>query len=602
MIPKAPPDIPDAFGCYIFKDENKKPLYVGKAKNLRARVRTYFLKNVSEKIRKLRNEATEIEIIVTNNEWEAFLLENNFIKQFHPKYNVLLRDDKTYPLIKINLKKNFPKVEFTRRIEKDDSLYFGPFVPSSNAKRNLKIIQEFFGVATCKDPLDQSRSRPCLLYEMGRCLAPCVKDKISKENYRKRIEEVLLFLEGKNDELLRTLKVRMAEAAAKQEYEMAANYRDLLFAAESLKLKQNVVFQSSGHIDFYALIGEGNTFIAENFTVIEGKIVDRKNYLFEDVELEKDELWETFLTQIYSNCETIPLEICVSEEFKGLNLVSKFLSEKCGREVKIWRPNSEKKSQIIKTLTKNGHLALTMRLGEITKLEPLRKLLGLNNLIRKIECFDVSHFQGEAPYVSLVVWKEGSFQKREYRKFALKECSRGDDYGAIAEAVYRRYKKVLEEEGELPDLILIDGGANQAQSALNSLNKLKLSVAVLGLAKKEEKLFLPRNKAPLDFQKNSPLMLVLRKIRDEAHRFAIKTSKRKIEKTRIASPLLSIKGIGEKTTKKLLKFFLTTENVLKTDKETLEKVVGKRGAKIILKWREEKKMEDIEFKDKKSKV
>ncbi len=590
MVSINPSDIPEVFGCYIFKDENKKALYVGKAKNLRARIRSYLLKNVSEKIVRLRNEAAEIEFIATNNEWEAFLLENNLIKQFHPKYNVLLRDDKTYPFLKINLKKNFPKVEFTRRMEKDGSLYFGPFVPSSNARKNLKAIQEFFGVATCKDPLDQSRSRPCLLYEMGKCLAPCVKDKISKENYRKRVEEVLLFLEGKDEELLKILKKRMTEAAERQEYEIAASYRDLLFAAESLKLKQNVVFQSSGHIDFYALIGEGDTFVAEKFTIIEGKIVERKNYFFEDVELKKDELWETFLTQIYSNTKTIPVEICVSEEFKSLNLVSKFLSEKLQRKVRIWNPKSGKKCQILNTLTKNGIFSLSMRLGESAKLELLRKILKLQKTIKHIECMDVSHFQGEAPYVSLVVWKGGKFEKGEYRKFALKEASGGDDYGAIEEAVFRRYRDVLEEGKELPDLILIDGGANQAQSALKGLNKLNLNVSVLGLAKKEEKLFLPGKKEPLNFEKNSPLMLILRKIRDEAHRFAIKTSKRKMEKTRTTSPLLSIKGIGEKSAKKLLKFFLTTENVLKADRETLEKVVGKRSAKAILKWREEKNL------------
>lgn len=587
MLSKIAADVPEVFGCYIFKDAEKKPLYVGKAKNLRARLKSYFLKNVSEKIKSLRREAEEIEFIATNNEWEAFLLENNLIKQFHPKYNVLLRDDKTYPFIKINLKKSFPKAEFTRRMIKDNAIYFGPFVPSSYAKKNLKIIQEFFGVATCKDPLDQTRARPCILFEMGKCLAPCVKGKISKENYRNRVEEALLFLEGKNEELLKMLQERMKDAAENQEYEIAANYRDLISAAQSLKLKQSMVIQSSGHIDFYALWRHKGSYSLESFTLFEGKVVDKKSFSFEDVELEEDEFWQTALAQIYINSEFIPDEICVSSNFEGIELVAKLLSEKKGKKVKISSPKSGKKLSLIKTLLKNAELSFSFETKESAKLEPLREILGLKNPIRRIECFDVSHFQGEAPYVSLVVWEEGKFLKKEYRTFSLKEAKGGDDYGAIKEALFRRGKRSIEEGKDLPDLILIDGGANQAQSAKEALEFCGAKeTAIIGLAKKEEKLFLPKSSQPLDFEKNSPLMLLLRKIRDEAHRFAIKTSKKRIEKNRLSSPLLSIEGIGEATAKKLLKYFLSTENVLKADKETLEKAVGKRSAKIITKWKE----------------
>lgn len=587
MLFKIPPDVPEVCGCYIFKDAEKKPLYVGKAKNLRARLKSYFLKNVSEKIKGLRKEAEEIEFIATNNEWEAFLLENNLIKQFHPKFNVLLRDDKTYPFIKINLKKSFPKAEFTRRMVKDNALYFGPFVPSSYAKKNLKIIQEFFGVATCKDPLDQTRSRPCILFEMGKCLAPCVKGKISKENYRKRVEEAVLFLEGKNEELFKILKERMKEAAEKQDYETAANYRDLTSAAQSLKLKQSMVIQSSGHIDFYALMGNKGNYSLESFTLFEGKVVDKKSFSFEEVELKEDEFWQTALAQIYINSEFIPDEICVSSNFEGVELVLKLLSEKKGKKVKISSPKSGKKLSLIKTLLKNAELTFSSQLKESAKLEPLREILGLKSPIKRIECFDVSHFQGEAPYVSLIVWEDGKFLNKEYRVFSLKEAKGGDDYGALKEAVFRRYKRIVEEGGKQPNIVLIDGGANQAQSAKEAIELCGVGkTAVLGLAKKEEKLFLPKSDEPLETKKDSPFMLILRRIRDEAHRFAIKTSKNKLEKTRLSSPLLSIPGIGQKTAKKLLKSFLTTENVLKAEKEDLEKAVGKRWAKRIIEWRE----------------
>ncbi|MCX7829787.1 MAG: excinuclease ABC subunit UvrC [Acidobacteria bacterium] len=586
MVSQIPGGVPDSCGCYIFKDAEKKPLYVGKAKNLKARLKSYFQKNVSEKIKRLRREAEEVEFIATNNEWEAFLLENNLIKQFRPKFNVLLRDDKTYPFIKINLKKNFPKGEFTRRMIKDGAIYFGPFVPSSYAKKNLKIIQEFFGVATCKDPLDQTRKRPCILFEMGKCLAPCVKGKISKENYRKRVEEAVLFLEGKNEELLKILEERMKESASNQEYETAANYRDLIVAAQSLKLKQSMVIQSSGHIDFFALFGERGTFILESFIVVDGRVVDKKSFLFEEVELEKDELWETTLTQIYSSTDFIPDELCLSSDFSNSGLVSKFLSEKKGTIVKVTAPKSGKKFSLIKTLLKNAELSYKTRLKESAKLEPLREFLNLKKPIKRIECFDVSHFQGEAPYVSMVVWEEGKLLKKEYRTFSLKDAKGGDDYGALKEVLFRRGKRALEEGANLPDIYLIDGGANQAHSALEGLNLCGITdAAVIGLAKKEEKLFLPKAKEPIDFEKDSPLMLLLRKIRDEAHRFAIKTSKSRIEKTRFSSPLLAIEGIGEATAKKLLRQFLTTENVLNADLETLTKAVGKRSAKTILKWK-----------------
>lgn len=587
MLSKFPTEIPEVCGCYIFKDAEKKPLYVGKAKNLKARLKSYFLKNVSEKIVSLKREAEEIEFIATTNEWEAFLLENNLIKQFHPKFNVLLRDDKTYPFIKINLKKSFPKAEFTRKMVKDSALYFGPFVPSSYAKKNLKIIQEFFGVATCKDPLDQSRARPCILFEMGKCLAPCVKGKISKESYRKRVEEAILFLEGKNEELLKILQERMKQSAEKQEYETAANYRDLISAAQSLKLKQSMVIQNLGHIDFYALSRSNRNYFLESFTLFEGKVVDKKSFSFTEVELKEEEFWQTALAQIYTNSEFVPDEICVSSDFEGMDFIAKLLSEKKGKKVKILCPKSGKKFSLIKILLKNAELSSLFQLKESAKLEPLMKILGLKNSVKRIECFDVSHFQGEAPYVSCVVWEEGKFIKNEYRTFSLKEAKGGNDYGAIKEAVFRRYNRIIEEEGKLPDLILIDGGANQAQSAKEALDLCGLKqTAVLGLAKKEEKLFLPKNNHPLETRKDSSFMLILRKIRDEAHRFAIKTSTHRIEKTRISSPLLSIPGIGQSTAKKLLKSFLTTENVIKAEKDELEKVIGKRWAKKIIAWRE----------------
>jgi len=587
MLRKAPIKLPEAPGCYIFRGPDKKPIYVGKAKNLKSRVSSYFLKHASEKVRKLRAEAVSLEFVVTNGEWEAFLLENNFIKQFHPKFNVLLRDDKTYPLIKINMKRPFPKAEFTRRIEKDGALYFGPFVPSSYARKNLKAIQEFFMVATCKDPLDGSRSRPCLLFEMGKCLAPCVQGRVRKEEYRRRMDEVVLFLEGRNRELAELVEKRMKEAAAAQEYEFAAHYRDLLAAAQSLQLSQSMVTAASGHADYYALYGEGERYVIEGFTVLDGKVVDRTKRRFDRVELTREELFETVLTQTYSNSEFIPDSLYISEKISGQALVSQFLSEKKGKKVEVSSPKSGSNAALLKTLLKNAEVEFRLNLRESQKLAPLRKLLSLKKEIRRIEAFDVSHFQSEAPYVSMVAWEEGRFVRKDYRKFTLKEARGGDDYGALREAVFRRYKRVGEEGGRFPDLLLIDGGPNQGQSALEGLELAGApSIPVVALAKKEEQLFLPKASAPLPLGRETPSMLIIRSIRDEAHRTAISANRRQINRNRFTSPLLKVKGLGEKSVKKLIKKYLTTDNVLAAPREELEKIVGKRVASKIVEWKD----------------
>lgn len=582
--------VPDKCGCYIFKNSSDKPIYIGKAKNLKSRIKSYLSNNSHFKINRLLNEATQIEFILTNNEWEAFLLENNLIKQFKPKFNVLLKDDKTYPFIKINLKKDYPKAEFTRKMLKDGAKYYGPFVPASNARNILKIIQEYFGVATCKDPLDGKRVRPCILFEMGKCLAPCVRDKITKENYRKRVEEAILFLEGKNEELIKILEERMLEASKKQEYELAANYRDLLKAAKDLKESQNVVFQSKGHIDFFSLLESNGYVIVQNFKVLDGKIVDKREFLFEDVELKSDEFLETILTQLYTSSLLIPDEIALSSLVKNRSFLERFLSEKKGKKVKITYPQKGRKKELLKLLTKNCYESLKRLKDKSNIFNPLSEYLKTNNRIKRIEAFDVSHFSGEGTYISLVVWENGNFNKKEYRKFTIKEAKVRDDYGAIYEAVLRRYRRLIAEGKILPDLVLIDGGPYQAKSAKEALLSLNLNnIIILGLAKKEEKLFLPKDENPLPFTKEAPFMLILRQIRDEAHRFAITSSRKKVVKNRFNSPLLEIKGIGKKSLTKLIKKFLTTENILSASFDDLAKVVGKDKAKRIISFKENQK-------------
>ena len=580
--PQPPPSRP---GCYIFRDAKKRPLYVGKAKNLRARVSSYFQSEVPLKIRRLRQQAVDLEFIVTASEWEAFLLENNLIKQFKPRYNTLLKDDKTYPYVKLTVKDRYPKAVFTRRPEKDGALYYGPFVPGWQAKKNLRILQEHFRVVTCKDPLDGSRLRPCLYYEMGQCYAPCIKGRVPPDQYAAVVDEARLFLEGRTADLREELHGRMLSAAQRQDYEQAAHYRDLERAAEFLGGRQAVARPGEGHWDYFALYGGGETWVVHGFVVVDGKVVDRRRWRFDQVELAGEDLLAAMLTRLYGNVSVLPDGVVVSHEFQDLPLLERFLSERKGRKVRVRRPQRGERAALVATLMENARLEFDAHVDPATVLDPIMENLGLEGPPRRIECFDISHSHGEATVASCVVWEEGGMRKSDYRHFNIKSVEGIDDFASMAEVVGRRYMRLLEEGGELPDLVLIDGGPGQVNAAHAALVRLLPDPPPMaGLAKREEWLFRPHDPAPVMLPKESPALHLLQQIRDEAHRFAIAAHRRRRSKARIASPLLAVPGIGPITAKKLLRAFLTTAAVREATQEQLVRAVGKAAARTVMAW------------------
>lgn len=585
MIKVVSSSVPVSPGCYIFRDSRKKPLYIGKAKNLRKRVASYFRKQVPSKIERLRRVSESLDFIVTNSEWEAFLLENNLIKQFRPRFNVLLKDDKTYPYIKLTVKDRYPKALFTRITKKDGSLYFGPFVPGSLARKNLKLLQNHFKVATCKYPLDGSRKRPCLLYEMGRCFAPCVKGKISAADYAGFVGEAKLFLEGRSGELKAELKRGMEESAAAREYEKAAHYRDLLKAIDFLRGRQAVARPGEGRWDFHALYGDGNSFVMHTFIVLEGKVVDRRRRTFSDVELERGELFSSILTRLYSDTAALPDGVAVSEEFEDAHLLERFLRERAGHRVRFVSPKRGEKASLMRNLLENARIEFESEVSAAVMLKPLAKAVGVKDSLRRIECFDISHTAGEATMASCVVWEGGRMVPSLYRHFSMKKAAPLDDCAAIGEAVRRRCSRLVKEGGTMPDLVLVDGGEGQVNSARAAMERvLPKALPAAGIAKREELLYLPGVREPVALPKDSPALRLVQRIRDEAHRFAVKGHRRRRSGRRFKSPLLEVPGIGPVTAKKLLRAFMTTEAVKAAPAEELEKVVGKRAAAAVLAW------------------
>lgn len=585
MLDQPPHPPPREPGCYIFRDAKKKPLYVGKAKDLRARVSQYFQERVPLKIMRLRREAEDLEFIVTSSEWEAFLLENNLIKQFKPPFNTLLKDDKTYPYLKLTVKDTFPKAVFTRKPEKDGALYFGPFVPAWQAKKNLRILQEHFRVATCRDPLDGTRPRPCLYYEMGQCYAPCIKGRIAPADYRKAVEEARLFLEGKTADLREELQKRMRAAADRHEYELAAHYRDLNTAAEFLGGKQAIARPGEGHWDYFALYGAGEAFVLHGFVVVDGKVVDRRRWRFSEVELDEGALLASAIMRLYGNATVLPDGVVVSRDFEDMPLVERFLSERKGLRVPVIRPRRGEKANLMATLVQNARIEFDAQVDPAVVLQPLAAALLLPAPPLRIEGFDISHSAGEATVASCVVWEHGQMDRSQYRHFNIKSVQGVDDFASMAEVVGRRTLRRLEEGTEPPGLILIDGGPGQVNAAYGALSELLPEPPpMVGIAKREEWLFRPGDPRPLVLPKDSPALHLLQQIRDEAHRFAVAHHRRKRAQARTLSPLMRIPGVGPVTAKKLLRAFLTTDAVRSATQEQIVKAVGKAAANKIDRW------------------
>jgi len=576
--------LPKEPGVYLFKNERGEIIYIGKAKSLKNRVPSYFHQPADPKQASLASEIADIDFIVTGSEVEALILENNLIKKEKPRYNVLLRDDKNYPYLKLTVNEDYPRVMLVRRVRNDGALYFGPYVPGGLARKTLKLISRYFMIRQCNREIGKKRYQPCLNYQIKRCLAPCA-GLVSREEYAEAVEDVKLFLRGKNRELIDKLKEKMERASANLEFEKAARFRDAIALIERISERQRMAMTSFDEEDYFGYYEQEGMLSLEVFHVRRGLVVGRREFFFEELPMaDYARFLSSVIEQYYLEQHFIPRRIYVPLEPEGKDLLEEWLSERREGKVVITVPQRGKKRGIMELAIENARIALANRIGgEEGELAHLKRDLSLPKLPRRIEAFDISTVFGADTVASLVVFIGGKPAKEEYRHFKIEPSGKPDDYKAMAEVVLRRYRRVLEEGGELPDLILIDGGRGQVNAACSSLTTLDIDfIPVIGLAKEEELIYKLEKKEPIRLMDNSPSLKLLQRIRDEAHRFAITFHRRKRRERTITSELMKIPGVGKKRMEDLLTYFGSVDRVREASLEELAPIVGRRQAEKII--------------------
>ena len=594
--------LPESPGVYLFKDAGGTVLYVGKARNLRSRVRSYFTESrwIDAKTGSLAREIADLETIVVGNEREALALEHNLIKKYRPKFNVLLRDDKTYPYIKFTAAEKYPRVYFTRRIKKDGSLYFGPYFPAGLARRILHFIHKRFMVPSCTVDLTRNHPRPCLQYYIKRCLGPCVAGLTTDERYAEAARDARMFLEGRRHDLIKSLEERMTAAADKELFEQAAAYRDLLRTLEDIEERQRIAAAQGDDTDVFAYYAEPPLVAANLFHLRGGRVVDRREFYWEDLEeFDPKEFVPSLLKQLYLEAEYLPKAIHVSEDFEERALLEETLAERAGHKVEILTPQRGSKRAFLDLVENNAKHSFEQR---FRVLKPTSKAIGeaLQNALnlleepKRIESFDISHIQGTDAVASMVVWENGRMKKSDFRKFIIRgdEGNAGngalprlnDDFSSMREAVRRRYRRLQEEKKELPSLILIDGGIGQLHAAAQALESLQIINQPVGsIAKKEEILYvLGQESEPIILERHSPVLHLIQQIRDETHRFAVTFHRQRRGKRQTQSALNEIPGVGPRTAQKLLKEFGSVANIQRAGVEKLSAVVSRKNAEKIL--------------------
>ena len=593
--------LPESPGVYLFKDAGGTVVYVGKARNLRSRVRSYFLESrwSDAKTGSLAREIADLETIVVGNEREALALEHNFIKRYRPKFNVVLRDDKTYPYIKFTAAEKYPRVYFTRRIKKDGSLYFGPYFPAGLARRILHFVHKRFLVPSCTVDLTRSHPRPCLQYYIKRCLGPCVAGLTTDDRYAEAARDVRLFLEGRRHDLIKSLEERMAAAAEKELFEQAAAYRDLLRTLEDIEERQRIAAAQGDDTDVLAYYAEPPLVAADLFHLRGGRVVDRREFYWEELEeFDPQEFVPSLLKQLYLEAEYLPKAIHVSADFEDRELLEATLTERAGHKVEIFTPQRGTKRAFLDLVESNAKHSFEQRFRVLKPTskaigEALQNALNLAEEPRRIESFDISHIQGTDTVASMVVWEKGRMKKSDYRKFIIRgeeERANGnvprqnDDFASMREAVSRRYRRLQEEKKEFPGLILIDGGIGQLHAAAQALESLQIiNQPVASIAKKEEILYvLGQEDEPIVLERHSPVLHLIQQIRDETHRFAVTFHRQRRGKRQTQTALSEIPGVGVKTAQKLLKEFGSVANIQRAGLEKLSSVISRKSAEKIL--------------------
>ena len=569
-------NLPAQPGVYLFQDAGGAILYVGKARLLRNRVKSYFLESrwQDAKTGSLVREIADLEYIVVDNEKEALALENNLIKQHKPKFNILLRDDKTYPYIRYTAYEKYPRIYVTRRLKKDGSIYFGPYFPAGLAYRMVHLIHKHFLVPSCTVDLTRAHPRPCLQYYIRRCLGPCVEGLVADARYAEAARDVRLFLEGRRSDLTQSLEDRMQHASDDERYEEAAGYRDLLRTLAEMEERQKIAAASGDDTDVLAWYAEPPQVAVNLFHMRGGRVVDRRDFYWEDLEeFDPHEFLPSLLKQLYLDAGYLPRYIHTPMDFEDRGLLEEVLSDAAGHRVEILNPQRGPKHAFLELVEKNAQHSFVQRFRVLKPnskaiVEALESALGLPESPKRIECFDISHIQGSDTVASMVVWEDDRMKKSDYRKFiirgvAMQESAEKrdgllrDDFASMREAVERRYRRLQEARQPLPSLILIDGGIGQLHAAAQALEKLEIiNQAVASIAKKEEILYvLGREDEPIVLERHSPVLHLIQQIRDETHRFAVTFHRQRRSSRRLRTSLTDIPGIGERTAQKLLRRF-----------------------------------------------
>jgi excinuclease ABC subunit C len=578
--------VPVRPGVYLFKDGSGEIVYVGKARVLRDRVRSYFQASRPFDPHKgaMIAEIADLDLVVTDTEMEALALENNLIKRHKPRYNVLLRDDKNHPYLKLTLAEEYPRLYVVRRPGEDGNAYGGPYIPASLGRKTASLVHKVFGIRSCKETLDGHRPRPCLQHQIHRCIAPCVAEVCSLDRYRRASDDARLFLEGRTDEVLDRLREAMESAATEERYEEAASLRDQVRTLERLETPQKITTTDLEERDLVAAHVVEDRAALQVFSVRDGKVVAREGYLLDRL-TEPENVLASAMQQYYAAGRYVPREILVAEPLEDAALLESWLAGRRGGAVRIRVPQRGEKVRLLELVVRNARLAFDLEWRHPRKqsqeiLRALRDLLGLEVEPRRIECFDISNIQGSDIVASMVSFFDGLPRKADYRKFRVKGVSGApDDFASMREVVGRRYKRLLEEGKDLPDLVLIDGGKGQLSAASDALDALGLGDQPLAsLAKKEELIFVRGREEPIALPRASPVLQLVQRVRDEAHRFAVGFHRQTRSRRTLRSELDDIPGIGPAKRRKLLSRFGSVRGVRGASETELAGAVGRATA------------------------
>ncbi len=591
--------LPELPGVYLFKDAAGTVVYVGKATSLRSRVRSYFLESRwrDAKTGSLAREIADLETIVVDNVREALALEHNLIKQYKPKFNVVLRDDKTYPYIKLTMAEKYPRVYFTRKVRKDGALYFGPYFPSSLARRILHFIHKRFLVPSCFVDLTRTHPRPCLQYYIHRCLGPCVTGLTTDDRYAEAVRDVRLFLDGRRQDLIKSIEARMLAAAEKEQFEEAAGYRDLLRTLEDIEERQRIASAQGDDTDVLGYYAEAPLVAANLFHLRGGRVVDRREFYWEELEeFDPAEFVPSLLKQLYLEAEYLPKMIHVPIDFEDRELLEETLTERAGHKVEIFTPQRGSKRAFLDLVESNAKHSFEQRFRVLKPTsksisEALQNSLNLAEEPKRIESFDISHIQGSDTVASMVVWENGRMKKSDYRKFIIRgeqlpvvsQSRQNDDFASMSEAVTRRYRRLQEEKKPMPSLILIDGGIGQLHAAAQALEAVQIiNQPMASIAKKEEILYvLGQEDEPIILERHSPVLHLIQQIRDETHRFAVTFHRQRRAARQTKSALLDVPGVGERTTQKLLQRYGSVANIKRATIDELSSVLPRKSAEKV---------------------